>query len=261
MKPDYKNWMPKGMVLSGFAATAVFLILFIVFGLTGIVSGTLKTVLFIVFLAGTIIGLCVSVWMILLYRAFSYNGKRQMSRKIIEGIAGYVKLPDDGKGLDVGCGSGALAIACAKRNPTAAFIGIDRWGKEYASFNKPLCENNAKAEGVSNVSFQRGDATQLDFPDESFDAVVSNYVYHNIPGDRQAYLLETLRILKKGGMFAIHDIYSKSKYGDMQAFVKKLKDMGYADVRLIDTTDGTWITKWESVWMELAGSALLIGRK
>ena len=261
MKPDYKNWMPKGMVLSGFAATAVFLILFIVFGLTGIISGTLKTVLFIVFLAGTIIGLCVSVWMILLYRAFSYNGKRQMSRKIIEGIAGYVKLPDGGKGLDVGCGSGALAIACAKRNPTAAFIGIDRWGKEYASFNKPLCESNAKAEGVNNISFERGDATHLDFPDESFDAVVSNYVYHNIPGDRQAYLLETLRVLKKGGMFAIHDIFSKSKYGDMQAFVKKLKDMGYADVRLIDTTDGTWITKWESVWMELAGSALLIGKK
>ena len=261
MKPDYKNWMPKGMVLSGFAATAVFLILFIVFGLTGIISGTLKTVLFIVFLAGTIIGLCVSVWMILLYLAFSYNGKRQMSKQIIEGIAGYVKLQDGGKGLDVGCGSGALTIACAKRNPTASFVGIDRWGKEYASFNKPLCESNAKAEGVSNVRFQRGDATQLDFPDESFDAVVSNYVYHNIPGDRQAYLLETLRVLKKGGMFAIHDIFSKSRYGDMQAFVKKLKGMGYADVRLIDTTDGTWITKWESVWMELAGSALLIGKK
>ena len=261
MKPDYKNWMPKGKVLSGFAATAVFLILFIVFGLTGIISGTLKTVLFIVFLAGTIIGLCVSVWMILLYRAFSYNGKRQMSRKIIEGIAGYVKLPDGGAGLDVGCGSGALAIACAKRNPAAAFIGIDRWGKEYASYNKSLCESNAKAEGVNNVSFERGDATHLDFPDESFDAVVSNYVYHNIPGDRQAYLLETLRVLKKGGMFAIHDIFSEARYGDMQAFVKKLKDMGYADVRLIDTTDGSWITKWESVWMELAGSAVLIGKK
>ena len=261
MKPDYKNWMPKGMVMSGIAATAVFLILFIVFGLTGIVSGTLKTVLFIVFLAGTVIGFAASVWMTLLYHAFSYNGKRQMSRQIIEGIAEYVKLPEGGVGLDVGCGSGALAIACAKRNPTAAFIGIDRWGKEYASYNKPLCESNARAEGVNNVSFQRGDATHLDFPDESFDAVVSNYVYHNIPGDRQAYLLETLRVLKKGGMFAIHDIFSKAKYGDMQAFVKKLKDMGYADVRLIDTTDGSWITKWESVWMELSGSALLIGKK
>jgi len=261
MKPDYKNWMPKGMVLSAIAATAVFLILFIVFGLTGIVSGTLKTVLFTVFLAGTVVGFAVSVWMTLLYRAFSYDGKRQMSRQIIEGIAGYVKLPEGGAGLDVGCGSGALTIACAKRNPAASFVGIDRWGKEYASFNKPLCESNAKAEGVSNVSFRRGDATDLDFPNECFDAVVSNYVYHNIPGDRQTYLLETLRVLKKGGTFAIHDIFSKSKYGDIHAFVQKLKDMGYEDVRLIDTTDGTWITKWESVWMELAGSALLIGKK
>ena len=261
MKPDYKNWMPKGMVLSGVGVTALFLILLLVFGLTNITGGRLKTVLIIVFLIGTVIGLCVSVWMILMYRAFSYNGRRQMSKQIIEGIAEYVRLPDDGRGLDVGCGSGALAIACAKRNPRTAWIGIDRWGKEYASFNKPLCERNAKAEGVGNVTFRRGDATHLDFPDGSFDAVVSNYVYHNIPGDRQAYLLETLRVLKKGGTFAIHDIFFRARYGDMEAFLKKLRDMGYESVRLIDTTDGTWITKWESVWMELAGSALLIGKK
>ena len=261
MKPDYKNWMPKGMVLSGLAATVVFLILFIVFGLTGLISGTLKSVLFIAFLAGTVIGLCVSVWMILMYRAFSYDGKRQMSRQIIEGIAEYVKLPDGGKGLDVGCGSGALTIACAKRNPKASFIGIDRWGKEYASFNKPLCESNAKAECVSNVSFRCGDATHLDFPDESFDAVVSNYVYHNIPGDRQAYLLETLRVLKKGGTFAIHDIFSKARYGDMQAFAQKLRNLGYESVELIDTADGRFMTRKEASWMALSGSALLVGRK
>ena len=184
-----------------------------------------------------------------------------MSKQIIEGIADRVRLPDGGVGLDVGCGSGALAIACAKRNPNASFVGLDRWGKEYASYNKPLCESNAKAEGVKNVTFRRGDATKLDFPDEHFDAVVSNYVYHNIPGDRQAILLETLRVLKKGGVFALHDIFSKSKYGDMQAFVQRLKDMGYEDVRLIDTTDGTFITKKEAAWMALSGSALLIGRK
>ena len=103
MKPDYKNWMPKGMVLSAVIAAAVFLLLFVVFGLTGIVSGTLKTVLFTVFLIGTCIGLCVSVWMILMYRAFSYRGKRQMSRKIIEGVAGYIRIPEGGRGLDVGC--------------------------------------------------------------------------------------------------------------------------------------------------------------
>ncbi len=261
VKPDYKNWLPKGMVLTAAGATAVFLLLFIVFGLTGIVSGALKTVLFILFLTGTVVGLCVSLWMILMYRAFSYNGKRQMSRQIIEGIAGYVKLPVGGKGLDIGCGSGALTIACAKLNPNASFLGVDRWGKEYASFNKPLCENNAKAEGVSNVAFRRGDATKLDFPDESFDAVTSNYVYHNIPGDRQAYLLETLRVLKNGGSFALHDIFSKSRYGDMNAFILKLKDMGYKRVELIDTTNGLFMSKREATWMELSGSALLVGRK
>ena len=261
MEPDYKNWMPKGMVLSAVIASAVFLLLFVVFGLTGIVSGTLKTVLFTVFLILTVVCLCVSVWMIMMYRAFDYNGKRKMSRQIIEGVAEYVKLPDGGKGLDVGCGSGALTIACAKRNPKASFIGIDRWGKEYASFSKPLCERNAQAEGVKNVTFKRGDACGLDFPDGTFDAVTSNYVYHNIPAaDRQALLLETLRVLKKGGTFAIHDIFSKSKYGDMQAFVKKLKDMGYEKVELIDST-GRFMTKRESVWMELSGSALLAGRK
>ena len=261
MKPDYKNWMPKGMVLTSVGATAVFLILFIFFGLTGLVSGALKTVLFIVFLIGAVIGLDISIWMIFMYRAFSYNGKRQMSKQIIEGIAAYVTLPDGGFGLDVGCGSGALAIACAKRNPNASFIGIDRWGKEYASFNKPLCESNAKAEGAGNVSFGRGDATKLDFPDESFDAVVSNYVYHNIPGDRQAYLLETLRVLKKGGTFALHDIFSKQRYGDMQAFVQKLTDMGYERVELIDTANGKFISKREASCMALSGSALLVGRK
>ena len=261
MKPDYKNWMPKGMVLSAVIVTAVFLLLFIIFGFTGLISGVLKTVLFIVFLVGTVIGLCASLWMILMYSAFSYNGKRQMSRQIIEGVAEYIKLPDGGKGLDVGCGSGALAIACAKRNPNASFVGIDRWGKEYASFNKPLCENNAKAEGVTNVTFSQGDACKLDYADETFDAVTSNYVYHNIPSnDRQAILLETLRVLKKGGTFAIHDIFSRSKYGDMQEFVKKLKDMGYEKVELIDST-GKFMTKQEAKWMALDGSALLVGRK
>ncbi len=261
MKPDYKNWMPKGMVLSAVIVTAVFILLFIIFGFIGLISGVLKTVLFIVFLVGTVIGLCASLWMILMYSAFSYNGIRQMSRQIIEGVAEYIKLPDGSKGLDVGCGSGALAIACAKRNPNASFVGIDRWGKEYSSFSKPLCENNAKAEGVTNVTFSQGNACRLDFDYETFDAVTSNYVYHNIPSnDRQAILLETLRVLKKGGAFAIHDIFSRSKYGDMQEFVKKLKDMGYEKVELIDST-GKFMTKQEAKWMALDGSALLVGRK
>ena len=259
MKPDYKNWMPKGMVYG-------FLFAFLGCGTAAAASslfldGTLKTVLTIAFAAITVIFCALTIWSVCMYHAFDYHGTRQMSRQIIEGTAEYVKLPQGGKCLDVGCGSGALGIAVAKRNPEAEIIGIDRWGKEYASFSKKLCESNARAEGVTNITFRQGDATHLDFPDEIFDAVVSNYVYHNIPGDRQQYLLETLRTLKKGGTFALHDIFSRSKYGDMQAFVQKLRDMGYEKVELIDTTNGRFITKFESVWMALSGSALLIGRK
>ena len=75
------------------------------------------------------------------------------------------------------------------------------------------------------------------------------------------YSAVTLRVLKKGGTFALHDIFSEAKYGDMQAFLRKLRDLGYEKVELIDTTDGMFMTKGEAAWMGLAGSALLTGRK
>ena len=245
MKPDYKNWIPKGMV-RGFNFAFLGLCAALVMAAL-LAAGTVRTVLLIVFGVLALAFLGLSIWSVMMYRAFDYNGKRCMSRQIIEGTAEYVRVPRGGKCLDVGCGSGALSIAVAKRNPEATVTGIDRWGKEYASFSKNLCEQNARAEGVKNVSFRHGDATGLDFPDETFDAVTSNYVYHNIP--------------KKGGTFVIHDIMSASKYGDIHAFVKKLKDMGYERAELIGTTSGKFMKRSEAGWMGLSGSALLIGKK
>ena len=263
MKANYKNWVPKGMVIGCIIGAAAALLGFLIFGVAGAaVSGALRWVLFGVFLLAFLVLGAYSVWCVRAYRAFSYDGKRQLSRQIITGTAAYVTLPKGGRGLDVGCGSGALTIACAKRNPQGTMLGIDYWGKEYASFSKNLCESNAAAEGVTNVSFAQGNAVKLDFADESFDAVTSNYVYHNITGaDKQALLLETLRVLKKGGTFAIHDLMSKLRYGDMQAFAEKLRGMGYEKVELIDTTDGRFMSKMESRMLKLDGSTLLVGKK
>jgi len=263
MKADYRNWVPKGMLVSMYAAAALLAVLSAVFAFTGFPGeGILKTALTAVTAAGAVIMLAMSVWMNVLHARFSYSGKRQMARQITEGIAAYIDVPDGSSCLDVGCGSGALTIACAKRNPGSTVTGIDRWGREYASYSRDLCERNAAAEGVRNTEFLRGNAVKLDFPDETFDAVMSNYVYHNIPSrDRKELLLETLRTLKKGGVFAIHDIMSPARYGDMQKFVEKLKDMGYERAELIDTTDGMFMSRKEAVFMDLAGSALLTGRK
>ncbi len=250
-KPDYKNWVPKSMVIGLGGATAASASLFVLFGASDrILKGRARQVAAATFGAATPVLLFYTAWMGALHRTFDYKGKRKLAKTIIEGTADFVHIPDGGTGLDVGCGSGALTIACAKRNPGAQMLGCDIWSGAYkAVFTKKRCEENAVAEGVSNVRFTEG-------------AVTSNYVYHNIAGhNKQQLLLETLRVLKKGGTFAIHDLMSHARYGDMDAFVQKLKAEGYEDLRLIDTTDGRFMGRREAVLLGLVGSTLLVGRK
>lgn len=263
-KPDYKNWVPKSMVIGLGAATAACAGLFTLFGATDrVLKGKPRRLAAVTFGAATPMLLFCTAWMGALHATFDYNGKRKLAKTIVDGTADFVTLPDGGTGLDVGCGSGALTIAAAKRNPRAQMLGCDIWSGAYkAVFTKKRCEENAEAEGVSNVRFTEGNAVHLPFEDESFDAVTSNYVYHNIAGqNKQKLLLETLRVLKKGGTFAIHDLMSRARYGDMDAFVRKLKAEGYEDVRLIDTTDGRFMGRKEAAVLGLGGSTLLVGRK
>lgn len=253
MKADYKNWVPNGMIYGLGAAAA---------GLAGAACVIKNKPISALLTIGAFGCGAFTAWCIYANDQFSYTGKRKLSRQIVEGVADYVTLPEGGVGLDVGCGSGALTIACAKRNPHGSMVGIDSWGPEYASFSKELCESNAQAEGVSNVSFRKGDACKLDFPDETFDVVTGNYVYHNITGkNKQELLRETLRVLKKGGTFAIHDMMEPARYGDMEKFVDELKAEGYEDVRLVSTTNGAFMTPGEAKVMFLRGSTLLLGRK
>lgn len=263
MKPDYKNWMPKGMLYSVFIISIVFVLVGIVFGIVGIFICVYSWIISGVSLLIGFFGLFLYYKFLIMYKAFDYNGDYHLMKIVADGTVKYVNIKDNDKGLDVGCGSGALSIALAKLNPNTKIIGIDRWGKEYASFNKKLCEKNAEIEGVCNVSFMQGNAVSLPFSDNEFDVLVSNYVYHNIPSrNRQDILLESLRCLKKGGRFAIHDIFSKGKYGDMESFVKELKDMGYSRVELLDTTNGIFFkNKKEAKKLALGESKLLWGVK
>lgn len=262
-RPDYKNWMPLRLLFWMGAVTLLSLSSFLLFGCFGAgIHEWLRWVLGIVSgMAFLVCGVATLLFAIM-RKAFDYNGRRQLSRQIIHGVAGQVSLPDGGTGLDVGCGSGALTIACAKRNPAGRMIGVDTWGREYSSYSQALCQSNAAAEGVTNISFRKGNAVKLDFPDESFDAVTSNYVYHNIPSkDRRAILLETLRVLKKGGVFAIHDLFDPFHYGKMDPFLEKLKGLGFEHVELIDTTGKFFRSPREARRLFLGSSKLLFGRK
>ncbi len=148
-------------------------------------------------------------------------------------------------------------------------VGIDRWGKEYASFSKSLCESNAGAEGVVNISFGQGDATKLGFDDETFDAVTSNYVYHNIPSrDRQAILLETMRTLKKGGTIETRMRKAKREFIRIEmlvvrkefqgkGYMKQMMEYTYALAKdknvpiILDTDDKDKALRYEHLGMKL----------
>lgn len=205
--------------------------------------------------------LALLLWCAWIRRQYAFNGGGMMER-VHQVVLSHLDFGGQGQLLDVGCGSGALSIRAALTWHSAQVVGIDYWGTPYG-YGQTMCEKNARSEGTANrCRFQQGDARKLDFPDECFDAVVSNYVYHNITGaDKRALLLETLRVLKKGGVFALNDEMKPHMYGDMEEFAQELRDMGYTEVRLIDTAQEAFGSHRRAAMMMLGESRMLVGRK
>ncbi len=252
----YGNWMsnPFLFMIGGITAVSVIL-MFLFFSVWNIM------VLGILFAVLTAVMIGLLVWFLWLRREYAYGGGGIMDQ-VHQKLVTYLDFEGEGTILEVGCGSGPLVVRCAQTWPEANVIGLDYWGVSF-DYNKELCEKNAAMEGVGDrCTFIRGDARKLELPDESVDAVISNYVYHNIMGsDQQELLLESLRVLKKGGVFALHDDMKPRLYGDMEAFAQKLRDMGYEEVELVDTREAIFGSEAKANAVMLGGSRLLKGRK
>ena len=88
MKPDYKNWIPKGMLFSLIAGTVLSLALLLAFGIFGIgVGGKLRVVLGVVFGIAFVVCAKCTQWCVYAYRSFSYDDERKLSKQIIDGTA------------------------------------------------------------------------------------------------------------------------------------------------------------------------------
>ncbi len=251
----YGNWMSATVfyMLGGLLALAVALTVlsFAVFHIT--VLGAL-------FAISTVILFVLLCWITWMRQQFAFGGGGVMEQ-VHQAVLSNLDFDGKGQLLEVGCGSGALSIRAALIWPQAQVLGVDYWSPIY-NYSQTMCEQNAQREGVAaRCRFQHGDANKLDFPDGNFDAVVSNYVYHNITGsDKRALLLETLRVLKKGGVFALHDNMKPHMYGDMEAFAQELRNMGYQEVHLVDTVQEVFGSRRAALMM-LGDSRLLVGRK
>lgn len=105
-------------------------------------------------------------------------------------------LPDGGRVLDVGCGTGSFALLFAQARPDASILGLD--GDPDA-----LAIARHKAPGLD---FRQALADDTGEPDGSADAVTMSLVLHHLDADGKAAALgEARRVLRPGGMLHVAD--------------------------------------------------------
>jgi SAM-dependent methyltransferase len=121
------------------------------------------------------------------YERFMGRWSRLVAPRLVE----FTNLPEGGRILDVGSGTGSLAFAIAERNRTARVLGIDP-SQEYVAY---AASRNSFPD---RATFEVGDAQQLHFGDSGFDAALSLLVFNFIPDAKKA-LLEVSRVTKPGG--------------------------------------------------------------
>ncbi len=124
------------------------------------------------------------------YERFMGRWSHAVARPLLE----FATLPEAGRILDVGCGTGSLAVAIAERYSRAAIDGIDP-SSEYVAYA------SAKNPFSNRVSFEIGDAQQLHFEDASFDGAASLLVFNFIPDPGKA-LREVCRVTRPGGVIS-----------------------------------------------------------
>ena len=125
------------------------------------------------------------VWLAMLGRERAFREK----------VLGLARLQLGETVLDVGCGTGSLAIA-AKRHvgPTGTVYGIDASPEMLAR-----AEKKARKAGVE-VVLRNAMAQALPFSDAQFDAVLTTIMLHHLPRKaRKQCAAEMRRVLKPGG--------------------------------------------------------------
>lgn len=119
-------------------------------------------------------------------------GRERAFRDSIARLAGL--KPGDAV-LDIGCGTGSLAIAAKRRvGTTGTVYGVD-------ASREMLARARRKARNVGvDIAFEHGAVQTLPFPDSRFDAVLSTLMLHHLPRKaRHECAREVRRVLKPGG--------------------------------------------------------------
>lgn len=108
-------------------------------------------------------------------------------------VIARAQLPENGRLLDIGAGTGDLAREALKQRPASWPVAAD--------FTLEMMQVGKAYHDSKKLDWSAADALCLPFPDAAFEAVVSGFLLRNVV-DIQKCLQEQLRVLKAGG-FAV----------------------------------------------------------
>jgi SAM-dependent methyltransferase len=130
--------------------------------------------------------------------------------------------------LEIGCGTGNLALLVGRLQPGAEVVGLD-------PDPRALARARRKAERRSlPVRFDRGFAQKLPYADASFDRVLSALMFHHLgPDEREGTLREVRRVLEPGGSLHLVDFGGARERSD-----GLMARLGHRSPRLEDNFGG-----------------------
>ncbi len=167
----------------------------------------------------------------LMEQVVTFGRQRAFRRRMLS----FAKLAPGEAVLDVGCGTGSIALLASQQvGPTGRVDGID-------PFNEMITRARSKAARAGlAIGFASAIAQHLPYETGSFDAVVSTLMMHHLPKrGREAFVIEAARVLKPGGRMLVVDwskpprrrrLFRLHRHGhvDMDVIAGLLERQGFA---------------------------------
>ena len=121
-----------------------------------------------------------------------------MAKACVENINKIIKLKDDSKILDYGCGTGLVAFSLS--NETNEVIGMDNSSGMVEQFNK-----KAKELDFSNIKAIQHNIDNEDLTQNEFDLIITSMSLHHIK-NANIFIEKAYKALKNDGFLCINDL-------------------------------------------------------